>query len=66
MDDEKREPNKKYLYIAFLIASIGYGVWWLTTPHSFEECVQKYLKDAHTDRATAILYASCKRQFPKQ
>lgn len=44
----------------FIIAA----AWWLATPRTFEECVQKYVKNARTPTGAQILTESCHKQFP--
>lgn len=55
--------SSKTILLIFSAAALAvYGIWWLVTPHNFEQCVQKNMKDAQTDRAAAMIYRACETQ----
>ena len=38
----------------------------MIVPKNFEECVQKNIKDAHSDVAAKMIYSTCRKQFPER
>lgn len=51
--------------MAILSALAIFLLWRGSAPSSYEDCVQKNIKNAHTDRAAMLVHSSCSRQFPR-
>ena len=46
-----------------LFAVIG-STWYLSQPHSFEDCVLKNVKDSQNVTAAALIQNACRAKFP--
>lgn len=64
---------KEYLNKWVKLAFIGFVFGWLfllitnyMKPKSYEECVLKNIPKAQNDKAAALIYGACKRQFPEK
>lgn len=41
-------------------------LWYLATPHNYNDCIISGMKDANNDRAAALVALACQKKFGRQ
>jgi len=57
--------GKTVVLLAIIAVAAAFSVWRMSTPGSYEECIQKHIGSANNETAAKLVHASCIKQFPR-
>lgn len=52
--------------LAILIGISIATLWYMATPHNYNDCVIAGMKDANSDRAAGLVAVACRKKFGRQ